>query len=155
MISLSLVMALEISSTGTSMKEFKVRQYVYNRLHPLDDLIEEHEIVLNTNEDIVRLAVNYFNQDLDKLYFPAKSYSVAIIYSYLLDQNFGEDFYLSLNDPDLLGGNDKFFVPYSQDQANYDAILKELKVFSGEFKLQMNVKQVAKTVEYFQKEFLS
>ena len=136
------------------MKDYKIRQILYNRLNPHDDLIGEKIIIKSNREDIIKLGALYFKQNLDQLYFPAKSYSVAIIYSFLLSNHFGEDFFSSLDDPDLLGGNDRYFVTYNQDKQTYDLILQEIGLFSPGFELDLSVDQVAKTVEYFSKEFL-
>lgn len=109
------------------MKDYKIRQAVYHKLTTdySDDLKTKNvEIV----EDKVGVALRYFKEsDIGWLY-PGKSYTVAILYAKWLSEDFGEDFYTALDDPDLLHGNDPYFVPYSQDKDTYDKILENLEI---------------------------
>jgi len=107
------------------MKDWKARQAAFHHANKKykDDLNDE-EIV--HSDDIVDDVLMHFAQYVDEWIYPAKSYVVGICYAKWLEQDFGEDFYEVLNDPDLLFGNDPYFVPYSEDENVYDAILKEL-----------------------------
>lgn len=86
------------------------------------DALENFDIVVD-HDDLVVPAVAYFTDPQDVLVYPAKSYAVALIYARLLWEHFNEAFFEVLDDPDLLYGNDEYFVPYSQDPTTYDAIL--------------------------------
>ena len=71
---------------------------------------------------------------------------VAIVYAKCLEKYFAQDFYKSLDDPELLV-DDKYFVQYSKDLETYDSILDNI----GDI---LSYKSVEKTVKYFKKEFL-
>ena len=135
------------------MKDYKVIQYVYNKTHQHVDLIEEKYIFIEAEQELIEYAINYFVKDFDSLYYPAKSYSVAIIYSYLINKYFNEEFYSSLNDENLFCNNDKFFVPYHENKKIYDTIIEKIGLFSGSFCLNMKIEQVCKTVRFFEEEF--
>lgn len=100
---------------------------VYHRLQQeyTDDLNTKNvEIV----DDKVGVALRYFKEsDIGWLY-PGKSYTVGILYAKWISEDFGEDFYEVLDDPDLLFGNDPYFVPYSKDKETYDKILENLVI---------------------------
>ncbi len=135
------------------MKDYKVIQKLYNNQTQFDDLLEGDQIVTHEEiEKIVSWGAAYFQQEIKELIYPSKSYSVAIIYSYLISENFGEDFYFSLNDPDLFWGNDRYFTSYQGSKIVYDRILSEIG-FGPNFKLNTKLFQVNITVDYFKKEF--
>ena len=111
------------------MKEWKAKQEVYHRLNA------EHEDDLNNvdivtqivvSDNIVADALRYFNETDVGWIYPAKSYAVAIMYANWITEDYHEMFYEVLNDPDLLYGNDPYFVPYMKDKETYDQILKQL-----------------------------
>lgn len=68
------------------------------------------------------------------------------MYAKCLEKFFNEDFYKSLDDPELLV-DDKYFKPYSKDLETYNVILDTI----GDV---LSYKSVEKTVQYFKKEFL-
>ena len=107
------------------MKDWKASQAAFHTANKSfkDDLNDED---LKYSEDIVDDVLLHFSQYVDEWIYPAKSYVVGICYAKWLEQDFGEDFYEVLDDPELLYGNDPYFVPYSEDEQIYDAILKEL-----------------------------
>jgi hypothetical protein len=74
---------------------------------------------------------------------------VAICYARWLEHYFGGDVYDYLNDPELLHGNDPYFVEYSKDPKTYHKILA---VVTWEF--NENSGLVPDVKEYFLKEFL-
>lgn len=104
------------------MKEWKIRQEIYHRLtkdHG-DDL---NKRTIEIVDDIVPSAVKYFKEKELGWLYPSKSYVVAILYAMWLEQEFNEDFFTALNDPDLLYNNDPYFIPYGQDPETYDKII--------------------------------
>lgn len=129
------------------MKEYKIRQEIYHRIHKEhDDDLSLHDIKIDSN--IVDNAVKYFTStDLGWIY-PAKSYVVAICYARWLNEYFSEDFYEALNDPDLLFGNDPYYVTYEQDKDTYNEILNKIK-----FDFDETQGVVPDIKEYFLKEF--
>lgn len=107
-------------------KKYKECQRIYNNLvkdHPDDfknmEFVEKEELVEN--------ALHYFKEATFPLIYPAKSYAVAIIYAYKLNEIYGIDKYLVLNDPDLFLGQDPYFVPYSDNPKVYDEIMTRLE----------------------------
>lgn len=126
------------------IKEWKMWQQVYNNLvTEHSDARHLHKRVMS--EEIVENALRYIQVQDDYGIYPAKSYIVAIIYAVMIQRTYGDDLYESLNDPDLLYGQDEFFIPYSQDKANYDAILERLAMIPN----WLNGGWAPKTVEYF------
>jgi len=128
------------------MKEWKARQKAYHLTTELfkDDL---NRVDITFSEDIVEDALMHFNEKVDEWIYPAKSYVVAICYAKWLERDFDEDFYETLDDRDLLYGNDPYFVPYSEDEKTYDAILAELDFSDDEG-------MVPDIYEYYQEEML-
>ena len=109
------------------MKEWKIRQEIYHRLHKqyTDDL---NVVEIHFTDSIVEDALKHFHEHVDKWIYPAKSYFVAICYASWIAEDFGEDFYQLLDDDTLLAGNDPYFVPYSKDKNTYDEILREIQL---------------------------
>lgn len=107
---------------GTKMKEWKVSQKIYHALNQdfKDDL---NNVDIVTTDDVVGQAVRHFYEKIDQWIYPSKSFFVAICYAKWISEDFGDDFYETLDDPDLLYGNDPYFVPYRQNQKVYDAII--------------------------------
>ena len=128
------------------MKEWKVRQEVYHRLN------EEHGDDLNCVEieivdDVVASAIRYFTETEVGWLYPSKSYVVAILYAKWLHEEFSEDFITALDDPNLLYGNDPYFVTYSQDKENYIKIIAALPN-------SMDGGMIPDIRNYFEKEFM-
>jgi len=104
------------------MLNWKIQQEIYHKLNQYhDDDLSLHNIEITDN--IIRDAIKYFTTTELGWVYPAKSYVVGICYAKWLNQYFAEDFYRSLNDVDLLFGNDPYFVPYEKDKNTYDTIL--------------------------------
>lgn len=104
------------------MKEWKIRQEIYRRLNTnLRDDLTDVDIEWRP-DDIVQDAIRHFNERVDEWIYPAKSYFVAICYAKWISEDFEEEFYDVLDDPDLLPG-DPHFVPYSEAIQEYDEIL--------------------------------
>ena len=128
------------------MKDYKVRQEVYHRLvqdHG-DDLKQQ---TVEITSDIAGTAIRYFHErDIGWLY-PGKSYAVAVLYARWIAQEFNEDFLTVLDDPDLLYGNDPYFVPYSQDKETYIKIIAALPN-------NMDQGMIPDIRNYFEREFM-
>jgi hypothetical protein len=144
------------------MKEWKLRQEIYHRTNPPHDFIENKKVIVcNRNEmygiDFIAEVICYFLREdphIGFLYYPQKSYAVAIIYAKLIQRYFKEDFYELLNDPMLLYGNDKHFVPYEQDVYTYNAIINQL-AYRDLWDFEHNPgSQVQETVRCFKEEFM-
>lgn len=107
------------------MKEWKQWQRIYNSM-VVDHSDAAHKHKRRMDPEIVENALFYLKEKADYGIYPAKSYIVAIIYATMISRHYGEDFYEVLDDPDLLYGQDEFFVPYSKDKENYDKIIARL-----------------------------
>ena len=129
-------------------QEWKVRQEIYHRLHTehSDDLNHQN---VELTKDVSHDAIRYFNErDLGWLY-PSKSYMVAICYARWLSEYFGGDPFEYLEDPELLYGNDPYFIEYSRDPQTYHEILADV---SWEFDTTSGM--VPDVYEYFKEEFM-
>lgn len=130
-------------------KEWKIRQNVYHRLHT------EHSDDLNTKDieitsNVVENAVRYFKErDIGWIY-PSKSYMVGICYAKWLTRYFGGRPLEYLNDPDLLYGNDPYFVSYSTDPKTYIQILESV----GGWDFDETQGMVPDVYQYFLEEFM-
>lgn len=134
------------------MQDYKLRQEIYNRYQLFNDINKENIIYKEnaTDEEIISDIVDYFTKGCPVLIYPAKSYCVAIIYSFLIQKYFNIDFYEALNDKNLLYNNDKYFLNYSEGKEIYDIALKHIEIQ----KIEENpFEQVKETVRYFEKEF--
>ncbi len=139
------------------MNDWKVRQHVYHQLFNDigfgDDLKNETIEYNSDTKTIIEKALEYPKVQSEVLFYPGKSYSIAVIYALLLNKYFEEDVYQSLNDPELLYGNDPHFVTYDKDPSTYDSILNDFPVhFIADPSLGCDNFQL--THEYFHKEFL-
>lgn len=106
----------------------------YQRLY--NELVTEHpddfaNMQIVESEELVENALHYFREATFPLYYPAKSYAVAIIYAYKLNELYGIDIHETLCDADLFLGQDSYFVPYAEDPETYEAILKRLEMMPG------------------------
>ena len=113
------------------MKEWKIRQQYYHMLHQgkYDDDLNEVDIIIK--DEVVDYAVLHFNEYVKDWIYPSKSYVVAICYASWIARDFGEDFYETLNDPELLMCNDPYFVPYDESKDVYDAIIQQISIPPG------------------------
>ena len=130
------------------MKNWKIQQSIYHKLNQLhDDDLSLHDVKLDP--EIIKNAILYFKTTELGWVYPAKSYVVGICYAKWLKQYFAENFYESLNDPDLLFGNDPYFVVYEKDKNTYDAILNNI---GFDFDETMGI--IPDIKKYFIEEFL-
>jgi hypothetical protein len=102
--------------------EWKVRQALYHHIQT-DYTDDMSKFNIEISDDILTNALRYFNDDTIGFVYPAKSYVVAICYARWLNEMYGIDVYQLMDDPDLLFGNDPYFIPYSQAKSTYDAII--------------------------------
>lgn len=124
--------------------ELKVRRKQAYLMNIWDDVNLPYTI---NNENIAEQVIHFFETESELIY-PAKSYFVAIIYSYCLAKYFNIPLLESLNDEELLP-DDGFFVVYRNDTKTYNKILKNIDI-----KNIFNLKSTQKTIGYFKREFL-
>ena len=103
------------------MQDWKVKQKIYHKLN------REHDDDLNNvdieiSEDIVNNAIRYFREKDVGWIYPAKSYMVALCYAFWIMEDYDENFYDVLKDPELLP-LDPYFVPYKEDSNTYNEII--------------------------------
>ncbi len=108
------------------MQDWKIRQEMYHRLNTefSDDL---NDFEINYNEDtIIEDCITYMTRPSSETgwMYPAKSYLVAMAYASWIAEDFNEDYYELLNDPDLLYGNDPHFKTYDEDKEAYDKLIE-------------------------------
>jgi len=130
------------------MEDWKVRQEIYHRMNPIhsDDL---NNFDIEMTDEVVKYAVEYFNsRDLGWVY-PSKSYMVGICYARFLAEHFGGRPLEYLEDPELLYGNDPYFVEYSRDPKTYHQIL----IRTG-WDFDVTKGMVPDVYQYFKEEFM-
>ena len=118
-----------------------------NGTNRYSDDLNDVDITIVDKEDIADAAIRHFEEYVDEWIYPAKSYVVAICYATWIAQDFNEDFHDLLNDPELLAGNDPYFVPYEEDKYTYDLIIEAI----GEFDMTGMVPDI---YEYYKEEIL-
>lgn len=131
------------------MKEWKIRQQYFDMTNGTNDYkddLNKVEINLVEGEEIAEYAIRHFEEYVDEWIYPSKSYVVAICYASWISDDFDEDFYETLNDPELLP-HDPYFVPYDEDKYTYDAILEQI----GEVDMTGMVPDI---YEYYKEEIL-
>lgn len=130
------------------MNEWKIRQEIYHRLTTeYDDDLKTKDVIMS--ENTVDDAIRYFYDRNIGWIYPAKSYMVAVCYARWLEHYFGGDAYDYLNDPELLYGNDPYFIEYSRDPKTYHQILETVT-----WEFDESIGMVPDVKEYFLKEFL-
>lgn len=100
---------------------------MYHQMHSeegySDDLGREEIVEEFDKDSIIKRACEYPVKQDSVLYYPGKAYAIAIMAAKYLEQEYDEEILEVLDDPDLLYGNDPYFVPYSRDKDTYDKIL--------------------------------
>ena len=113
------------------MKEWKVRQQYFDLMNgstsKFGDDLNDVEITMVNKDEVVTEAIRHFEEWVEEWIYPAKSYVVAICYAHWISNDFDEDFYETLNDPELLP-HDPYFVPYEDDKYTYDEIINAVDV---------------------------
>lgn len=109
------------------MKEWKIKQEIYHRLNTdFSDDLNKVDIVITSN--VKEDALRHFYEYVDEWIYPAKSYAVAFCYAYWISQDYGEDVYDLLNDPDLLAGNDPYFKTYEDSPEEYNYLFDNVNL---------------------------
>lgn len=131
------------------MEDWKARQEIYHRINTehSDDL---KNFDIEITETVVADAVRYFTSTNVGWIYPSKSYMVAICYARWLSKDFGGRPLEYLSDPDLLHGNDPYYVTYSEDPLTYHQILQ--KIGGWDFNELLGI--VPDVKEYYIKEFM-
>lgn len=107
------------------MEDWKIKQEIYHRLNQsFDDDLNKKDVEISS--DIVGNVIRYFTEENIGWIYPAKSYMVAICYARWLSEDYGGDPIYYLNDPDLLYGNDPYFVTYDDEKLLYNSILEKI-----------------------------
>lgn len=136
------------------MKPHKEYQRYYNSLRNYDDSLDHIPYVVeNDLQTMIQRVIEYFTTPTETVSYPAKSYAVALIYAHLLEKHFGDDFMASLNDPDLLCGNDLYYKTYAQSSHVYEMIFEHVPINKSNYELPLQLPQVKKTQQYFMLEF--
>jgi len=133
------------------MKEWKIRQQTFDMLNGSEgykDDLNDVDINLVEGDEIIDEAIRHFNEYVDEWIYPSKSYVVAICYASWISEDFDEDFYETLNDAELLCGNDPYFVPYEDDKYTYDEIIEHV------LPLDVRSGMVPDIYEYYKEEIL-
>lgn len=128
---------------------------IYPTLQGKTVIVVDETEILNFHTVICNFVMRYITVEVDEpvIYYPQKSYAVALIYAKLLEKYFDEPFYEALDNPTLLLG-DKYFKQYSERRLVYDrAIHKITKNSLWDFE-NIKTSRVQATVDYFRKEFL-
>ncbi len=138
----------------TTPENYKWVQRQRNALLITTDIIESSNYqTLTIPSEIIEQGSRYFLETVDTLFMPSKAFSVAIIYALLIEKIFSVNFYRSLNDPDLLCGNDPFFSPYEKNKDIYDQILRRVAGKNKSVILNPEFPQIQATLFYFAEEF--
>ena len=103
------------------MQEWKIKQKLYHKLNKdyEDDLAD---VDIEITNDIAFHAIRYFREKDIGWIYPSKSYMVAICFAFWIMEDYDENFYSVLKDPELLP-MDPYFVPYADDRKTYDEII--------------------------------
>lgn len=114
------------------IKEWKLNQQTYSVLmsaRHTDLMYPEHVVEEETvNVESVR---NYVDKCTYPLFQPSKSRIVSIVYAYLLEKYFDENFFEVLNDSNLFLGEDLYFKTYDEDREGYDLVIETLGSFES------------------------
>ena len=138
------------------MKEWKIHQQAYHRLHP--NPADVHPVVeapgWSVDPATPTTIVSYFQQEWLELIQPHKSFAVAVVYANLLDVYGLEHYDVAIADPTLLW-NDKYYQPKQGDVVViYDRVECLLTANNLWDFAASDVPQVISTVDYFIQEFI-
>lgn len=109
------------------MKHYEYRRTTFYSLRGHETFEDDHKNfpIINAPETTVADAVIYLIDGTSYLRFPGAARAVAIATADLIARRFNEDFYVVLDDPQLMHGNDPYFRRYSEEKEIYDAILEK------------------------------
>jgi len=129
--------------------DYKIRQEIYHRLTTeFDDDLSTKDVEMSDN--VEGNAIRYFTERNIGWIYPAKSYMVGICYARWLAEHFGGRAVEHLEDPDLLHGNDPYFVQYSTNPGVYHRILTAI----GGWDFDVTQGMVPDVYGYFREEFM-
>jgi len=130
---------------------WKQKQIKFNRKGHFRDNLYSYDaaFIESSDEDLIEYIIWHFTTPLKTLLYPAKSYYVAIIYSHLIECLYNVPFFTSLDDKNLLCGNDGFFKIYSESKHIYDKVLDRI----ANFELNLEFEHIRETFNYFCEEF--
>lgn len=111
--------------------------------------LKDKKIKLFSKNEIIDKSISYFYERDENIYLPSKSFSVAIIYSRLLADEFGGSMYDYLDMEDLFEYNQDMFT-YSQHKDIYDPIIEKVT-----YTFDLDLGWVPETVKYFKEEMLA
>ena len=109
--------------------EYKYRRKMFYSFYPewnFSDDIRDFDGLVFDESTTVGDAIQYLTDGTTYQRFPGVSRAVSIAAATIVAEEFGEDFFEVLSDPELMRESDPHFVPYSQDKATYDAILNSI-----------------------------
>lgn len=101
--------------------------------------------------EIVNDAINYSIIHTDEMYYPGKSYMIAVQYASWIQDYFGGDVLELLNDPNLLP-DDPYFKVYSESPEIYNKILAFADRHGSQMSPELPYMQM--TYQYFLQEFM-
>ena len=143
-----------------SSNDWKFRRKTFYALNgsSFSDSVEENRENLTVIErwepkQVAEDAINYAIIHTDEMYYPGKSYMIAIQYASWIQDHFGGALLELLNDPELLP-DDPYFVVYSESTEIYDMILEFTDKYGSKVDVPTNLPYLQKTYEYFLEEFL-
>ena len=138
--------------------EWKYRRDVFynisdtSNFSDLKDNFKQNIFIRKEKDFIVKDAVNYMTLHQKDLFYPGKSYAVAIMYASWIEDFFKVPLLDSLDDPELLF-DDEYFVPYNKDKNTYDRIF-EIVDGLNDIVDTNKLPYVKNTREYFMQEFM-
>jgi len=137
------------------MVDWKIRSKIYHAMTPdTGDSLEKETIIDEWDPEVIaERAKVYWKKQTKELYYPAKSYAIAVTYAFLLQKYFGGWVQDYLKDPELLAGNDPYFKPFCDENYRiYNEIIPTY--FMALREPEKHCENFKKTIEYFEKEFL-
>lgn len=138
--------------------DHKLLQRIYHTTQPITDdltvIAKTTPVVYKDMDDrqIAQYVIGYLTSECEDIVYPAKSFAVAVIYAKLLHLYFGIGTHYSLNDPDLLFGNDPHFVVMEDALDIYTWIFEHMDRYC--ISIPNDQPQVKTTCEYFMQEFM-
>lgn len=144
--------------TNETEWEFRRKTFYALNGNNFSDSVQENKENLTVIErwdpkDIINDALNYAIIHTDEMYYPGKSYMIAVQYASWIEDNFGGELLDLLDHPSLLP-DDPYFVRYSESKEIYDAILEFTDKYGQDINIPESLPYLQKTYEYFLQEFM-
>ena len=130
-----------------SKLDWKARREIANKLIEFNDvnLPEIEWVDYDTHEQLASRVIEFFETE-SELEYPAKHIFVNIVYSYLMEYYFDEDFEEILMDDEFLADS-PYSVPYHEYEDVYEEVLASISDIR-------DYESTQKTIDYFKEEFL-